>query len=105
MEEILSWPFLRDLIERTSRRFVTERIREVLGGLRQQIRDGESPHPGPEISEALLETRVREAVEQALAYSLRPVINATGVILHTNLGRAPLSREFLAHAVEVAAQY
>ena len=105
MEEVLSWPTLHDLIERTSRRFVTERVREVLGGLRQQIRDGEWPHPGPEISEALLETRVREAVEQALAYSLRPVINATGVILHTNLGRAPLSREALARAVEVAAQY
>ncbi len=40
-----------------------------------------------------------------MAYSLRPVINATGVILHTNLGRAPLSGEALRHVVEVAQGY
>ena len=38
-------------------------------------------------------------------YSLRPVINATGVILHTNLGRAPLSDAALRHVVEVAQDY
>ena len=38
-------------------------------------------------------------------YSLRPVINATGVILHTNLGRAPLSGGALRHVVEVAQDY
>jgi len=40
-----------------------------------------------------------------LGYSLRPVINGTGVILHTNLGRAPLSQEALRHAVEIAQGY
>ena len=40
-----------------------------------------------------------------MTYSLRPVINATGVILHTNLGRAPLSGEALRHVVEVAQGY
>ena len=40
-----------------------------------------------------------------MSYSLRPVINATGVILHTNLGRAPLSGEALRHVVEVAQGY
>src|SRR5271165_7200544 len=40
-----------------------------------------------------------------MAYALRPVINATGVILHTNLGRAPLSREALQHVVEISQGY
>ncbi len=40
-----------------------------------------------------------------MAYSLRPVINATGVILHTNLGRAPLSRAALEHVTEIAQGY
>ncbi len=44
-------------------------------------------------------------MQQSLTYSLRPVINATGVILHTNLGRAPLSRAALEHAAEVAHGY
>ena len=37
--------------------------------------------------------------------TLRPVVNMTGVVVHTNLGRAPLSREVLAEVVEVLAGY
>jgi L-seryl-tRNA(Ser) seleniumtransferase len=48
-----------------------------------------------------IERRLQEEME----YSLRPVINATGVILHTNLGRAPLSREALQRVIEVAQGY
>src|SRR5215469_34688 len=46
----------------------------------------------------------RELRRQA-AYSLQPVINATGVILHTNLGRAPLGRAAVDHIREAATQY
>ena len=48
---------------------------------------------------------IERRLQAAMAYSLRPVINATGVILHTNLGRAPLSGEALRHVVEVAQGY
>ncbi|OFW27725.1 MAG: L-seryl-tRNA(Sec) selenium transferase [Acidobacteria bacterium RIFCSPLOWO2_12_FULL_60_22] len=105
VEEILNWPELRELLARTSRKFLTERVREVLAGLRQQIRDGQWPAAAPAISHTFLQTRIREAVDAALSHSLRPVINATGVILHTNLGRAPLARDALQHAAEVAGQY
>ena len=44
-------------------------------------------------------------VQQALSYSLRTVINATGVILHTNLGRAPLAASALEHIRETAGGY
>jgi len=104
VEEVLNWPSLRELAERTSRRFLADRVREALAALRQEIRDGRWSS-ADEISAARLEGRVREATERALAFSLRPVINATGVILHTNLGRAPLSREALERAIEVATQY
>ncbi len=40
-----------------------------------------------------------------MAYSLRPLLNATGVILHTNLGRAPLSRAAMEHVAEVSQGY
>jgi L-seryl-tRNA(Ser) seleniumtransferase len=44
-------------------------------------------------------------LQQSLSYSLRPVINATGVILHTNLGRAPLSQDALRHVAEISQGY
>jgi L-seryl-tRNA(Ser) seleniumtransferase len=79
-------------------------VREALAEVRREIREGQWP-AAEAISADLLETRVRQITERALAYSLRPVINATGVILHTNLGRAPLSREALDRVAEVATQY
>ena len=44
-------------------------------------------------------------MRQSLTYSLRPVINATGVILHTNLGRAPLAASALEHVQDAASGY
>jgi L-seryl-tRNA(Ser) seleniumtransferase len=52
-----------------------------------------------------LERDVVAAGRAAVSYSLQTVINATGVILHTNLGRAPLAREALEHLVEAARGY
>jgi L-seryl-tRNA(Ser) seleniumtransferase len=48
---------------------------------------------------------VAEQVQQSSKYSLRPVINATGVILHTNLGRAPLASAALDHIRDTAGSY
>lgn len=71
---------------------------------------------GKTVSDSLDEAAVRaiidclpEAIEQrlrgSLSYSLRPVINATGVILHTNLGRAPLGQAAVQHVTEIAQSY
>lgn len=67
-----------------------QEIRRVLDGLRNEIRAGSA-----EISENgfSIETRVERALAGLAAPSLRRVINATGVVLHTNLGRAPLGRQ------------
>jgi L-seryl-tRNA(Ser) seleniumtransferase len=48
---------------------------------------------------------IEQSLNQSLAYSLKPVINATGVILHTNLGRAPLGDAVLQHVAEVSRTY
>ena len=47
---------------------------------------------GATVSENSVESSVRERIDALMRPSLRPVINATGVVLHTNLGRAPLPR-------------
>jgi L-seryl-tRNA(Ser) seleniumtransferase len=71
--------------------------RTVLDHAREEIRAGADPGD--------LGARVREELTAARAPSLRRVLNATGVIVHTNLGRAPLAEEALAQVVEAARGY
>jgi L-seryl-tRNA(Ser) seleniumtransferase len=75
---------LADLLERFPRRLVVEEIRRALAAARAEL--VANPAAGP----PAIEDRVREAIAALEAPSLRRVINATGVVLHTNLGRAPL---------------
>jgi L-seryl-tRNA(Ser) seleniumtransferase len=53
----------------------------------------------------MLEREIVAEMQATVEFSLRPVINASGVILHTNLGRAPLAREAVEHLVEAATRY
>jgi L-seryl-tRNA(Ser) seleniumtransferase len=71
--------------------------RTVLDHAREEIRAGADPGD--------LAARVREELSAARAPSLRRVLNATGVIVHTNLGRAPLAAEALTQVVEAARGY
>jgi L-seryl-tRNA(Ser) seleniumtransferase len=82
------------------RALTTEALRDVLAGARARLlADGDGAvAPGP--AELIGQASARLAA--ITAPSLRPVINATGVILHTNLGRAPLSEAAIAHAQAVA---
>lgn len=77
-------------------------VQAVLSEVRGAILDGSCTEaPTPE----LVEVRVLERLRKQGVFSLRPVINATGVVLHTNLGRAPLGAEVAAHVAEVAQGY
>ena len=88
-----------ELIAEYGRPLATEALREALANAREQARANAAPIPAPE---ALL-AQAREALIALTAPSLRPVINASGVILHTNLGRAPLSKAAIT-AMQAAAQ-
>jgi L-seryl-tRNA(Ser) seleniumtransferase len=84
---------------------VTDVVRAVLASMRQEITDGRLDANAVDLALSGLEGVIIRRVRQALKYSLRPVINATGVILHTNLGRAPLPASTLEHIRETAASY
>lgn len=77
----------------------TDVLRETLDRTRVELRNNGTPVPAPD---ALI-ARASEVLAALVAPSLRPVTNASGVILHTNLGRAPLSKAAIA-AVQSAAQ-
>jgi L-seryl-tRNA(Ser) seleniumtransferase len=82
-----------------------EQARGFLADVRTRIVRGEMTEElvAAEIHSAA--AMIEEKLAAAMSYSLRTVINATGVVLHTNLGRAPLSEEALRHVAEVARGY
>lgn len=79
-----------------------EAIRETLDALREEILSGAAAEL-PE-RETLLE-RVRVRIGEKTRPNLRRVVNATGIVLHTNLGRAPLGERAVSAMVEVAKNY
>jgi L-seryl-tRNA(Ser) seleniumtransferase len=89
VDELLAQPGLAALATRVDRDLLLEVTRAVLGELRAKI--SVEPHiVNIGLDSTSLEQRISALVEEILIHSLQPVINATGVILHTNLGRAPL---------------
>ena len=93
-------PRLEDAVSRYSRPAVVEAVRDQLDRARARIAAGEAPP-----SEAEVIAGAEAALSRDLEPSLLPVINATGVVLHTNLGRAPLSAEAAEAAQRAAAGY
>ncbi len=89
-----------DLINDYGRPLVTEALREALDSARAAVRAG-GPTPDPD---RILET-ARAHLVSLTTSTLRPVINATGVIIHTNLGRSLLSDEATAAMAVIAQHY
>ena len=85
VDRLLNAPPVAALAEHVSRDVLVDIVRAELAAARQ-----EAEADAPPASEHLA-TRIVAQVERILAPSLRRVINATGIVLHTNLGRAPLS--------------
>ncbi|MBC7262215.1 MAG: L-seryl-tRNA(Sec) selenium transferase, partial [Chloroflexi bacterium] len=87
VDRLLRQSAMQALLQEHSHDLVVTAIQEVLADARQAILDGETC---PDTAE--LCARIATCLSDMLRPSLYPVINATGVIIHTNLGRAPLSQ-------------
>ena len=96
---------MQALIECEGHSAVAESIRVVLARLRQEIGNGELDEKSLDLALGGLFAVVERQLRQSLGYSLLPLINATGVILHTNLGRAPLAVAALDHVCATASAY
>ena len=105
VDELLRRQEVQALSQQFGHTATVEASRQAIDELRGKI-------AADSVDEAAVKTiidRLPEAIEGkvqvALSYSLRPVINATGVILHTNLGRAPIGQAALHHVTEIAQSY
>lgn len=103
VDYFLELPISQQLIAKSSREFVRECLRNLLDNLRQRIIKDEL------IEESNLEKLIEKDLEsywqKSIATNLQPIINATGTLLHTNLGRAPLAEEALIAINNIARGY
>ena len=106
VDEVLRQPEIASLIETEGQPVVVEAIRVFMAKVREQIASG---HIGNDEALQLviagLPDGIARQLHRAMEFSLKPVINATGVILHTNLGRAPLADAALRRVMQVAGGY
>lgn len=100
VDSLLQTPVAQRLAAEYGVEMTTEQIRAALESTRQTILRG-----GDSLSDDAILTRAAQSLAASLAPTLVPAINGTGVIIHTNLGRAPLSRAARAAMEAVAAGY
>ena len=88
IEKLLSLPEMQDVQLTYARPLVTEVLRTVVADIRTQILNGDAAPRLPEVAEYV--ALVRQRLEEKTRPQLRAVVNATGTVTHTNLGRALL---------------
>lgn len=106
IERLLERPLALRLSVAFGRERVRDLLRETTDELREEVTRGQWPVSGA--SQSLteeVERRLEARAAQVSQPSLRRVVNATGVIIHTNLGRAPLARQAVEALSETAASY
>ena len=95
--ELRDLPSVDELAREAGDPLAVDAARAVIDRAREEIRAGADPGD--------LTARLREELSDAREPRLRRVLNATGVVVHTNLGRAPLAEEALARVVEAGRGY
>jgi L-seryl-tRNA(Ser) seleniumtransferase len=111
IEQLRQRERVQRLLEQYGHTAVVQALRDETDALRQRLvaaeRAGLAGEEPASAAEAIqdIESRLEPRLRRSFASSLRTVVNATGVIIHTNLGRSPLAPEALAHVTAIGARY
>src|SRR5262245_20118518 len=106
IERLLERPLASRLSAELGRDRVRDLLREITAGLRDQLT--RAPYSSPNSHDSLteeVERKLEIRAAECAQPSLRRVINATGVLIHTNLGRSPLASQAIEAVTEVSANY
>ncbi len=103
VNDLLETPPLRRLMDKVSRNVVVSEVRSFLDRLRDDLQ--QRAHDLGIPSAAELADRIAQRIASDQRPTLRPVINATGILLHTGLGRSPLAGEAIDAVAEVSRGY
>jgi L-seryl-tRNA(Ser) seleniumtransferase len=101
VDELLKDAAVAPLLQTHPRQLVVEAVRDAVARLRQQILSGETDTVAPDALPALIRQRVFQKQER----HFKRVINGTGIIVHTNLGRSNLSQPAIDAVTEAAGAY
>ena len=93
IDHVLDLPEVSAFTEDYSRDLVVSWARSAVESIRKEIAEGAELPIGDKgkVADSVIAAKVREAARDTLVPSLKRVVNATGIVIHTNLGRAPLS--------------
>jgi L-seryl-tRNA(Ser) seleniumtransferase len=105
LNALLLEPEFAEMLQTWPRASVVRATRAALNALKSEIDAGTENADDLSLKLRSIKDLVQARLEEEGRYSLRPVINATGVLLHTNLGRAPLSQSAIDNIAEVARGY
>ena len=105
VDELLRHPHLIEAVASLPRPLAAAAVRRGLAELRQFLSEGPAADLPAELDPTALVLELQKILEAAKLPSLRRVLNATGVVIHTNLGRSPLAAAALAQIQEVAVHY
>ena len=95
VDRLLITPALEEVLTVYPRPLVLKAINQILDGLRAKIKRGDVTEEGSDLSLESVSNQVVTRLEQISRPSLKPLINATGVVVHTNLGRSILADRVL----------
>ncbi|MEA4925265.1 MAG: L-seryl-tRNA(Sec) selenium transferase [Syntrophomonadaceae bacterium] len=104
IDELLIMSPIQDLLKQYNREFIVKLLRQAVAEIRQELRLNGGSSSKEELSAEILEW-LEQAILIATGGSLQKVINGTGVVLHTNLGRAPLGQRALDCLRDMAQNY
>jgi L-seryl-tRNA(Ser) seleniumtransferase len=104
VDQVLARPEVAGLMPELPRSLVVAGVREVLDGLRNRLLAGEDLPPA-ELEPANVAAAAAAAARRRARPSLRPVVNATGVVVHTNLGRSLLAERALERLIALNRTY
>lgn len=108
VDRLLREAALEEVLSKLPRRVVLPAVQDTIEQRRREIIDAKedpSKLPGMDLTPAHLADRAATLAIKRAATSLKPLINATGIVIHTNLGRVPLAREAVDALTRVAANY
>lgn len=105
VDDIIAEARITELLERAPRSLVLEVVRDALSSLRQQLITADESELPESLELNVLLQNIMDEVTRRNDYHLKRVINATGVVIHTNLGRSLLAPSIAQHLTEVSCYY